>query len=72
MQMLKFVRGENEWRQVSVRSDGSYRIWAQTGNIGKCHENFEAYYKHLKENGWRKVDNSEFYRVKFGIKSEFL
>lgn len=65
MQMLKFVRGDHEYRQVSVHEDGSYRIWAQTGGIGKRHENFGAYYQHLMENGWRKASLSEMLEAKY-------
>ena len=65
MQMLNFVRGKGEYRQVSINPDGSYRIWAITGAIGKTHENFEKYYQHLKENGWRKVTIREYLQAKY-------
>ena len=65
MQMLFFVRNNNEYRQVSVDEDGNYRIWAQTGFIGKSHENFDEYYQHLVKNGWRKATNREYLRAKY-------
>lgn len=71
MQMLNFVRGENEYRQVSIDEDGSYRIWAQTGTIGKRHENFNEYYQHLIANGWRKVNNREYYATKYGWRDKY-
>ena len=66
MQMLRFVRGDNEYRQVSIEEDGTYRIWAQTGMIGKSHENFNEYYRHLIKNGWRKATLREYLNAKFG------
>lgn len=65
MQMLNFVRGKGEYRQVSVSKDGSYRIWAQTGMLGKRHENFEEYFQHIKTNGWRKATLYEFLKAKY-------
>ena len=65
MQILRFIRGKNEYRQVSIADDGSYRIWAQTGLIGKRHENFNEYYQHLIDNGWRKATLTEFLNVKY-------
>ncbi len=47
MQVLRFVRGKGEYRQVSISKDGSYRIWAMTGGLGKVHENFNEYYKYV-------------------------
>lgn len=65
MQMLNFVRGKGEYRQVSINPDGSYRIWAMTGAIGKTHENFEKYFHHMKANGWRKATAREYLRAKY-------
>ena len=65
MQVLRFVRGEKEYRQVSIKEDGSYRIWAMTGGLGKVHENFNEYYKHLLETGWRKASLDEMLRDKY-------
>ena len=65
MQMLRFVRGEHEYRSVSVEEDGTYRIWAQTGSIGKLHEDFNSYFQHLRKNGWKKTDLREFLKTKY-------
>lgn len=65
MSTLWFVRNSNEYRFVTVEKDGSYRIWAMTGMIGKKHEDFKKYYQHCIKNGWRKASYAEYLAAKY-------
>ena len=64
MQILYFSRG-NEYRAIAVEEDGSYRIMAKTGSIGKTHENFSEYFKSISENGWKKCSHYDYLKLKY-------
>ena len=63
-EVLRFIK-DNQYREVLVMKDGTYRIRGMNGGTGKLHDNASEYISHLLNNGWEKCNLGKYLSKKY-------